>query len=175
MRNQENTRDFILSFRETRDLEKYSDHLIKNPSFIPGVIQLCSNPQYPFAAYSSWLLVHVQLKAKELMDNHRESIIDQFLITQDHSAQRNLLNIINRSAFTLYKEGELVDYFFALLNDNEAKVALKVNAITALLPYLRLYPELKNEFQGTIHLLSRTITPSLRAAIKKANIYISKL
>lgn len=161
---------FIDEFKLNKNFDLFAKLLIQQKDLLPEIIQLTTSSTYPYASYSSWILSHVQLNDSTITNQFSESIIDQFLITKDHSAQRNLLLIIYRSKFTAHKEGEMIDYLFKLLLDSNSKVALKVNALYALKTYFKLYPELRNELLAVKSILEVNSTPSLNATFKKLKI-----
>lgn len=160
-------RELILAFRSDRNYLYFSTLAVQSDELFRAILHLCMEKNYPFPQYSSWLVSHVAKNHLEKLLPFQEEIIDFVLICEDHSAQRNLISALKQLPFTEYKSGELLDRMFYFLMDSDAKVALKVYALEMLIPFVKIYPEIKSEIDLIIQKESEYQTPAFRSGAKK--------
>ncbi len=167
MKSMEKTKEMLLEFKGNRDYKLFSFQAIQNPQTIPDLIELCYTISYPFPQYSSWLLSHVaENHLKQLLPFHAD-LIDVFLTCTDHSAQRNLGNVLLKLPETDYKSGEMLERLFAFLQDADAKVALKAYAMYLLVPLVKPYPELVRELKLVLNSRIELESKAYAGAVRK--------
>jgi hypothetical protein len=167
--------EILLDFKSHRNY-KYSAKLIaQNKTFVDDLLRYCLTLKYPYPQYSSWLLSHVAENHLEFILQFHSKIIDTFLDCQEPSTQRNLCNVLTKLPKIEYREGELLDTYFAFLQSSETKVALKVYSMYQIVDFLKDYPELKSELKIIIEDGIKKETPAFAAASRKVLKQISKM
>jgi len=169
--------EIIENFHETRDFKATIAYFEKNPSDISNIIKsIPSKRKYPFAEYSSWILIHITQHNKQLVVAYQKTIIDVILSNnQNQTVYRNCLSVLLNFDLIDYKEGELIDKAISFIQNNENKVALQVYSIQLLTKFLTLYPELKEEFTSIIELYSEGRSAAYQSALKNYHKKVKKI
>ncbi len=120
---------------------------------VKGLVELAaSDERHPFPQYASHLLLHIARSYTDKLEVHYESLIDTILSTQNTSVQRNLLGAILCVSLRSYREGELLDWLFAVLNHPDSKPGLLNYSVRKLSQFVEHYPELTQEIMLALEL-----------------------
>jgi len=160
-------RSLIEKYQRSTEFLQLTDRLMKIPETVTGLVDLAvSDDVYPFPQYASQLLLHVARKDKTSIDYHK--VVDCLLVTNNSSVQRNLLGVILCFPLNDYKDGELLDWLFVLINDPASKPGLLNYAVRKLAQFVALYPELLHEIEQALELREQmNLNPGILAWSKK--------
>jgi hypothetical protein len=154
----QNVRAIIEQNRRSTEFLQLTDIFIKKPESVTGLVELAvSEDVYPYPQYASQLLLHVARKNNKLIESGYNDIVDCFLNTVNTSVQRNLLGVLLCFPLKEYKEGELLNNLFSIINNPDSKPGLTNYAVHKLSQYLKVYPELKNEMEQSLELKEKMI------------------
>jgi hypothetical protein len=146
-------RKMIEQNQRSTEFLNLTDTLMEKPEHIAGLVDLVvSDDIYPYPQYASHLLLHVSWKNHLLLEPHYNMLIDCILITKNTSIMRNILGVVISFQINEYKEGELLDWLFANINNVDSKPGLLNYSVRKLAQYIKLYPELRNEVEMAIEL-----------------------
>lgn len=160
-----NVKERVLEIRKERNFEAFEKHLIQHPNELSQMVQLIfDQEEYPYAEYSSWILVHFAKKHPEKVIPFYEGLIDVLFKSKNQSVLRNVTNIIQSLSITDYRESDLIDLLIGFIQDYENKVALQVYSMYALIQFTKRYPELKNEIIEIIEINAEGKSAAYRAA-----------
>ncbi len=160
---------YILSLRYGQEKVDLASYFIENPSNCKDLIEFAlSEEAYPIPEYASWKAIHVQKLHKEIWLPFHPQIVDQLLKTKNPTVLRNLLNLLQHHPYSNYKEGEVIEFLFHNLQNEELKVAIHVYSIYLLIPYFKMYPELMTELDALLNLKREkgNLQPALKIAIR---------
>ena len=170
----ETTKGLLLDFKGNRDYKMFSAMAVQNESNIDNMLELCLTVKYPFPQYSSWLMSHVAEHHVKILIPFQDKLVDAFLKCTDHSTKRNLANALLKLPETNYKDGERMDCLFKILQNSDAKVALKAYAMYLLVPLVKPYPELQRELKLVLHSRLELESSAFRGAVKKVEKMLGK-
>jgi len=143
----------IDQYQRSPEFLELSDSLMEQPASIKVLTGIAvSDDVYPYPQYASHLLLHVSWKNHFLIQSSYNKLIDCILTTRNISVQRNLLGVIINFPLREYKEGELLEFLFALVNDPKSKPGQVNYAVRKLAQYIERYPELLNELEVALEL-----------------------
>lgn len=113
---------------------------------IKGLVDLCfSDDAHPYPQYASHLLLHVARKNPEGLAVHYDRLLDGVLATSNASVKRNGLGALLCLPLRPYREGDLLDWLFKVLQDPASAPGLITYAVRKLAAFSAAYPELKEE------------------------------
>lgn len=120
---------------------------------VKGLVELVSsNDSYPYPQYASHILLHIGRNHYERVDCWYETLLDTVLSTTNTSVKRNVLGALICAPLKPYRDGELLDWLFAVLNDPDSKPGHINYAVKKLAQYLKVYPELEKEIELALEL-----------------------
>lgn len=160
---------YIQSLRYGQEKVDLTSFFIKNETHSKELIHLAlSEEAYPMPEYASWKAVHVQKLKKDIWFPYHVPIVDQILKTKNQTVLRNLLNLLQNHPISTYKEGELIDFLFQNIQNDDFKVAVHVYSIYLLFPFFKVYPELIKELEAILTLKTEKgkVQPALKIAIR---------
>lgn len=116
------------------------------PERVKGLVDLAvSGDGYPFPQYASHLLLHVARKNSNGVALHHNQLLDGVLTTSNTSVKRNGLGALLCLPLQPYREGDLLDWLFKVLQDPASQPGLISYAVRKLADFVKAYPELKEE------------------------------
>lgn len=129
------------------------DVFASDEASVRGLVELvASNDRHPFPQYASHILLHIGRSYYDKVDCWYESLLDTVLSTTNTSVKRNLLGVLLCAPLKPYRDGELLDWLFTVLNDPDSKPGQLNYAVKKLAQYLTLYPELEKEIELALEL-----------------------
>lgn len=105
---------------------------------------------------SSWVLTKVCEGNPSLFLPHLPVIVEMLLRTNNGSAERSFLKILQLSGTDSLDEktiGKLVDHCFSLLRSRESAIAVKVYSMDVLVSIVQRFPDLTNELVAVLGLM----------------------
>lgn len=127
-----------------------------------------SNLAYPFPQYAAWSLYHIANDHAKEFSQFAPIIVDGFLEINHQPVLRSLSVTLLKINMNHYREDELLNRLFEILSNPSNNLAILVNTIYLLIPFVNQFPELKNEVLSLIDLLQiRYKNPSLIVAKNK--------
>lgn len=159
--------DLILNFHKTRNIKYYVTYFRENKSDIGELVKvIIQKKEYPFPEYGSWLLIHITKADASVVLPFRNQLVDMILDDHNQSVLRNVAKILEYLGYLDYRETELLDRFISFIESNENKVALQVYSMYCLVPFVKKYPELKEEITALIQLTINEKSPAYKSAFK---------
>jgi hypothetical protein len=162
------TKDLILKFHQSRDIEYYTNYFIQNPNQIGEIIYIIEKQEkYPLSEYGSWILTHIVKAEKESILPFEKQFIDIFLTkVENQSVMRNCMNVLQFLPNISYRESELLDKLIVIIKNGENKVALQVYSMYNLVRFVNKYPELKTELTSIVELYFQERSAAYKAGVK---------
>lgn len=169
--------EVFINFHKKRDFKFTVAYFEKNSEEIKLLVDfITSQKAYPYAEYASWILIHITLFNKKLVEEYHKDFIDTVLMEESNqTVLRNCVSILVQFDLMEYKEGELIDRLISFIKSGENKVALQVYSIQMFLKYLLKYPELKDEFTSIVDLYREGRSPAYQAAVRNYHKKIKKI
>lgn len=122
------------------------DVFASDDQLVEGLVELvASDDRYPFPQYASHLLLHIARSHVDKLEHRYKSLLDTVLSTTNTSVQRNLLGALLCTPLRPYRDGELLDWLFSVLNNPESQPGLLNYTVKKLAQYVSVYPELDKE------------------------------
>jgi hypothetical protein len=169
----DSTVKFIEEFSKTRDFNSFFTFVNEHPNSVEKILLLIKNKAvYPISEYGAWCLHHLSKKEKQRIQKHQNFCIDILLENKNQSVLRSLLGIQLEQGYTSYKEVELIDLLFEFLLDKKNKIAIHVYSLYVLFPYIKKYPELKNELEIILDTFKEDKSPAIKIALKRCFLYL---
>lgn len=124
---------------------------ISKPDWCVALVELIVMKEaHPVPQYASHLLLHIARTDRNRLECCYNQMVDVVLSTSHESVLRNLLGVLLCFPIAAYKEGELLDKLFYLLNQPDTKPGIVNYSCRKLNQYLIVYPELRPEFETTL-------------------------
>ncbi len=146
-------REQLAQFGKSTEFLSLVDVFAFDEVAVKGLVELVSsNDRYPYPQYASHILLHIGRSYYDKVDCWYETLLDTVLSTSNTSLKRNLLGVIICAPLKPYRDGELLDWLFAVLNDPDSQPGHLNYAVKKLAQYLMLYPELGKEIELALEL-----------------------
>jgi 8-oxo-dGTP diphosphatase len=119
---------------------------------------------------SSWALVKVCEESPELFLPYLEVITDKLFNTNNGSAERSFLKILQLTGTSSLNEdlqGRLADHCFTLLRSRSSAIAVKVYSIDVLYEISQRYSGLTNELAGIVSMLPDDVPAGVKAKCRE--------
>jgi hypothetical protein len=161
--------ELILVRAKTPHFTAFHSFFLENPEAIILLIQLSvSDKKHPTPAYSAWLLVHIAKTKPQLLYKLQAQLEEGLLQTTKHDVQRSLLVVLLHLPLRRQNEGNLLELYFSIFQDNNLKVANRVYALYHLKRMVKKYPELDAEVKAQISIIEELgeMKPALKVGIR---------
>ena len=154
----------IEQHKRSTDFLQLTEVFMEEAESIAGLVELAvSDDVYPYPQYASHLL-HVAWKDHTLIEPFYEKVIDCLLTTGNTSLMQNLMGVVRCFPLKEYKEGDLLDWLFAVINNPASKPGLINYSVRKLAQYIQLYPEFLNEVELALELREEmNVNPGIMA------------
>jgi len=139
-------RETLGEYGRSTDFLSVVDEWAVLPERIKGLVDLAvSGDVHPFPQYASHLLLHVARKNPEGVAIHHDQLLDGVLSTDNTSVKRNGLGALLCLPLQPYREGDLLDWLFKVLQNPASQPGLISYSVRKLADFVKAYPELKEE------------------------------
>ena len=139
-------RETLGDYGRSTDFLSVVDEWAVLPERIKGLVDLAvSGDVHPFPQYASHLLLHVARKNPEGVAIHHDQLLDGVLSTDNTSVKRNGLGALLCLPLQPYREGDLLDWLFKVLQNPASQPGLISYSVRKLADFVKAYPELKEE------------------------------
>lgn len=153
-------------FKQNRNFEQAILYFSESSNMEESIGIMKAN-KYPTADYVTWIYTHMAIRNPNLLAPFTQSLIDELLITKNHSMERNLLHALKNLPLVESLGGEHYDFLLQIIQSSSHKHAARVNAILLMEHwFLSQYPEMIPEVRQAIQLGQYGESASLRAAAK---------
>lgn len=165
---QKDLEDWVKNCRYGNDMDEYCRPVLEGPHSLKDLFELSiTGRDYPIPEYSSWMLVHIVERKKELAVPIQNNLIDALFKTKNQTQLRNFTKAISFLPITDYRESDFLDLLLSFIQNSENKVALQVYSMRVLTQFVRKYPELENEIVEIIEINEKGKTNSYRSAFRR--------
>jgi hypothetical protein len=144
-------------------------YFIDHPLALSTLVRLSfSDKQHPIPAYSAWLLVHIAKAKPQLLYKLQAQLEEGLLQTTKHDVQRSLLVVLLHLPLRRQNEGNLLELYFAIFQNQDAKVANRVYALYHLKRMVKKYPEIDTEVKAQIGIIQELgeMKPALKVGVR---------
>ncbi len=140
----------------------------EQPQWVDALVDMAFSAEpHPFPQYASHLLLHVARKDASMLNTRYEDVVDGVLQTGNESVLRNTLGVLLCFPAGGYREGDLLDRLFTLLEHPRTKPGIINYSVHKIVQFLDLYPELEHEFNTLIQFREETgISPGIQAWLR---------
>ncbi len=122
-------------------------YIVENPIWIVFIFDLMENHSNKKAWKAAWVLDHVYLEKSNLLDEHIDTMIRNFMHIRCDSIRRIMSKLLSFYNIAEKVDGSFVNTCFDLLISETVAVAVKVNTMQILFNISQTYPELGAELK----------------------------
>lgn len=144
-------------------IQWYADH-VNDSSFVDSLIQLYVEDRATRKA-TSWLLKHHSDNQQVFNNSQKELILSIVEELEDWEIQLHILQLIPKFSIN-EKVAEQIEPFVRVKMNSDKKF-VKATAYEAYFEIVKIYPELKNEFQLLCEEALRVESASIKAKVRK--------
>ena len=124
-----------------------ANELLTNPKLLSAYYKLCEQSNYDDADKAAWVVRTYFQKTKTVNITHQKKITRLLSASKNEAVLRNLSGIMADHPFDLKLENDLVNTSFKILSEHHHDVAVYANFLLGLIPFVKVYPELKEEIK----------------------------
>lgn len=110
------------------------------------VVDIALSQEQPYARYSAWIITHYIKKDKKLIIPYLDKACEALGKTTHDGQLREILRWFSEVDYKGEKEGELVNYCFDILTNNQKPVAVKYHSMNIIEKVIKREPDLAGEF-----------------------------
>lgn len=124
-----------------------------------------------------WVLTHLPASEREWLQTHQNSFIDMLLVETNPSKVRLLLKLLRTQDYEKDNiRADFLDYCLSKINSEIVPCAVRSHSIYCAFKMCRLYPELIEELEDYLELLSlQELSSGLMSALRNTRKAIIKM
>ena len=162
-----NLEEEILAEHSKRQAVRVTRWIGNNSQRFAGLMKIFLSGDYRLTQRSAWIVSHCADAHPGLIKGWLPEMIRRMQDPGVHVAvPRNVFRILHHIELPKNMRGIVVNECFQTLQQGNAAVAVRANAIAVLTRVAKDEPELFNELRGTIELLAVDRSPAIRARIR---------
>ena len=121
-----------------------------DPVEFKKIIDIIYTAEAPLPHRASWLLTVISRKHPELIKPYISQLINKIEKTKIGGIKRNIIGALGTQKIPEKLKGKMITICFDLILSPSEPVAVKVLSLDILMPLVKEFPDLKNEFRSVI-------------------------
>jgi len=135
----------LANCRLKAQITELAKEIHSNQTLLSVYYKLCSVKDFDDAEKAAWIIRSYFQQLKTVDSKNQKKIIYLLGKVYNQAVLRNLSGVMADTYFDKSYGEEVINLSFKVLSEDYHDVAVYANFMIALLPYIKLYPELKDE------------------------------